>query len=136
MGVLEAGIGQAEMIEAGDPSARAGDIDAGRSFIAGIVELAASARLVDSGGRSPPGPGRCKARQVRMRRSKRPPDAGGKIRMAATHLLKNRDGPQTGRGGKQRHDLGIPDRRQRIKGGGALGIFAAADASRWSGSKR
>ena len=70
--------------------------------------------------------GPCSACQCADAALQRAADAFVQLAMAAQHLLEHGDGPQAGRRLQHRHDLGVPDRRQRIGPPAAARRSAAA----------
>ena len=111
MGMLEARIGQPEMVEpviqrlAGNGDGQVAHVGEVRQpEPAGLVRLAEDHLLLGPMQR-PPGADPP---------LQRPPGPGAEFGMPPAHLLEEGDRPQPGRGPQQRHDLAVPDSRQRV----------------------
>ena len=124
--VLEAGIGEAEVVEpvierdAGDRDAEIGHVgEVGQPGAAGLVRLAEDDVLLLAVHGAP---GADPALQGAA-------DAGAEIGMATDDLLEDRDRAQAGRGHEHRHDLGLEHRGERV------GPPAAARAWRIEGRR-
>jgi hypothetical protein len=132
MGMLEAGVGEPEVIEpvietnAGDGHAQVGHVGEIRQpHPAGFMDLSEDHLLVGA----VQGPPRANAAFQRAAR------AGGQSRMAPLHLFENRHRPKARGRGQHRHDLGIEEVGERIgataaarllPGGGQLVVLLGA----------
>ena len=111
MGMLEAGIGEPEVIEpvverlAGDGDGKIAHVgEVGQAHAPGLVDLAEDDLLL---GTVQGAPGSDPALEGAA-------DAGAELGMAADDLLEEGDGPQARGGLEQRDDLAVPDTRERI----------------------
>jgi hypothetical protein len=132
MGMLEAGVGEPEVIEpviepnAGDRHAQVGHVGEIRQpHPAGFVDLSEDHLLVGA----MQGPPRA---NPAFQRAARP---GGQTRMAPLHLFENRHRPKARRPRQHRHDLSIEELGERIRptaaalllpGGGQLVVLLGA----------